>query len=141
MELKHCNGCDTDKPLSDFHRRYERPIGYRSKCKECCNINRKKHYEADKKSGKLKETIWKRSNINITYEEYVEKYNKLEGKCEICGDEYDVLCVDHNHETEEIRGLLCTQCNLSIEGFKESPNIMKNAIKYITKYGGRNVKG
>jgi len=140
MELKHCNGCGKDKHIDDFPRRYERPIGYRSKCKKCVSVNRKKHYEADRKSGKLQESFWKRANINITYKEYVEKYDKLQGKCEICNDKLDVLCVDHNHETNEVRGLLCTKCNLAIEGLKESPEIMNSAIKYIKKYGGRNVK-
>ena len=135
MELKVCTECNQEKPLDDFPRRYERPVGVRSKCKECANALRKKHYEADKKSGKLKETIWARAGINITYNEYVEKYDANSGCCEICGDEFDVLCVDHNHTTNEIRGLLCTKCNLALEGFKESEDVLMNAIEYIKKYG------
>jgi hypothetical protein len=135
MDTKICTECGIEKPLDAFHRRYERPCGYRSKCAACVNKHRKRHYEADKKSGKLKEQIWARSNINISYEEYIEKYNDVDGCCEICGTQFDVLCVDHNHDNGEIRGLLCTKCNLGLENLKESEEVLVNAIKYLAKYG------
>lgn len=139
MKTKVCTECGIEKSYDDFHCRPERPIGIKSKCKVCSNKLRKKHYDADKKSGKLKEIIWSRAGINITYEEYIDKYNTAKGCCEICGKQFDVLCVDHNHQTNEIRGLLCTLCNLAIENFDESVKNMNNAIKYLKKYGGRNV--
>ena len=139
MELKVCTECNQEKPLDAFPVRYDRPVGVRSKCRECANALRKKHYEADKKSGKLKEIIWGRSGINIAYDEYVNRYNDLDGRCEICKKQFDVLCVDHDHRTGKIRGLLCTPCNLAIEHLDESIEIMNNAISYMNTYGGRNV--
>jgi len=83
--------------------------------------------------------MWKKSGIDITYEEYKKRYDRLEGCCEICKEEFDALCVDHNHSTGKIRGLICTPCNLAIDHLKESPDIMNNAIDYIKFYGGDNV--
>ena len=138
MKYKVCTKCKVNKPHSDYHSRPERPIGIKPRCKECSNLARKDFYNKDKQSGRLRETIWARQNINITYDEYLSRYNFLDGRCEICKDPHDVLCVDHNHTTGEVRGLLCTPCNLAIENLQESVVIMERAIKYIQQYGGKN---
>lgn len=57
------------------------------------------------------------------------------GKCAICGTHQDTmerrLSVDHNHETGEVRGLLCSSCNLGLGAFLDSPALLKNAILYL----------
>lgn len=45
-----------------------------------------------------------------------------------------VLCVDHNHKTGEIRGLLCGLCNSGIGHFKDKIKLLKKAIKYLENY-------
>jgi len=40
-ETKHCNGCDTTKPVSEFYARGEGKPGYRYRCK-ACDIARRK---------------------------------------------------------------------------------------------------
>ena len=138
--MKLCSGCNQEKAFTEFHKRNDRPCGYKNYCKDCANERRKEYYNRDKESGALKEMIWRRAGINMTHEAYVKRYEELDGCCEICDTKCDVLCVDHNHETGEVRGLLCTPCNLAIENLQESVEVMRNAIKYIQKYGGRNVK-
>lgn len=39
--------------------------------------------------------------------------------------------VDHCHETGEVRGLLCGQCNKALGGFKDSPEILERAKEYL----------
>ena len=57
------------------------------------------------------------------------------GKCAICGKVQEELgkslAVDHNHETMEVRGLLCASCNLGLGAFSDSPILLKNAIRYL----------
>lgn len=43
------------------------------------------------------------------------------------------LCVDHCHETGEVRGLLCSKCNTAIGMFQEDINVMYRAIEYLSK--------
>lgn len=135
MQSKVCNGCGENKPISEYHKRPERPIGIKPRCKQCSNIARKKQYDKEKESGVLKNKLWKRDGINMNIVEYTEKYNAVDGKCEICNQRFDVLCVDHRHTDGVIRGLLCTFCNLALANFKDSETNMNNAIKYIKKYG------
>ena len=59
-----------------------------------------------------------KQKYNLTEEQYVALVLKHHGKCGICGMEPSgvwhgdrKLCVDHNHETGEVRGLLCNKCN------------------------------
>ena len=135
MQHKVCNGCGESKLVSEYHRRPERPIGIKARCKQCINEARKKHYDKEKESGVLKNKLWKRVGIKIDIAAYTEKYNAVDGKCEICNQKFDVLCVDHRHSDGVLRGLLCTPCNLALANFKDSEVNMKNAIKYLEKYG------
>jgi hypothetical protein len=80
---------------------------------------------------------WLKRNYNITFEEYNKLFAEQEGKCAICGvhqnDLKKKLSVDHNHETGEIRGLLCNSCNLSLGHAKEDTKILLKMIDYLNK--------
>lgn len=51
----------------------------------------------------------------LTIEQWQEMFSKQNGCCKICGKHQSqfksTLCVDHNHITGEVRGLLCPSCN------------------------------
>jgi len=41
------------------------------------------------------------------------------------------LCIDHNHETNKIRALLCRTCNSGLGMFKDSLGLLRNAGQYL----------
>lgn len=49
------------------------------------------------------------------------------GKCKIC----DKLHVDHNHETGQVRGLLCSSCNTSLGLIQEDRVVIMRMLKYL----------
>jgi hypothetical protein len=64
------------------------------------------------------------------------------GVCAICGkEEYSKdrignikqLCVDHDHTTGKIRGLLCNNCNRGLGFFQDSSEYLKSAIAFLNK--------
>lgn len=75
-------------------------------------------------------------NLKRRYGLTLDQYHKLlddqNGVCAIClRSENRYLAVDHCHETGEIRGLLCTHCNLSTLGHPLEK--LQRAVEYLTK--------
>lgn len=78
-----------------------------------------------------------RYQFGITLDEYRAKESEQEGKCAICGCACPTgrsLAVDHNHETGEVRGLLCANCNRAIGLLKEDPDRLLAAAAYLLRY-------
>jgi hypothetical protein len=72
----------------------------------------------------------------MTIEDYDTMLNEQGHKCKICGQDYDPkkpLCVDHCHNTNEVRGLLCNNCNTLLGMAQDSIDVLFNAIAYLEK--------
>lgn len=54
-----------------------------------------------------------------------------QGRCASCGDEVEKFDVDHNHETDRVRALLCHPCNVVIGYAFEDPMRLLKAAIYI----------
>ena len=112
---------------------------YRIDHKEKLNTY-KKQYGIDNKEKLAKQSrkLLLLKCYNITPEEYDKIYKQQEGKCDICGTHQSKfktrLHVDHNHETGEVRGLLCYKCNMILGYSNDDIKILEYAIKYLIKY-------
>ena len=53
------------------------------------------------------------------------------GRCAICNDPMRPPCVDHDHATGEVRGLLCLRCNTAIAFLRERPALFTAAVAYL----------
>lgn len=74
----------------------------------------------------------------LSPERYLKMYNRQEGKCKICGKKLpdgEYLHVDHVKGTQKIRGLLCAECNKGLGFFKDSPDNLREAAKYLEENG------
>lgn len=88
---------------------------------------------------------WKRNHPNhnrkwrygITDEQYQQLLAEQNFVCAICGKEERVegrsLAVDHDHETNLIRGLLCNRCNRALGLFNDDPELLKKAFEYLDR--------
>jgi len=82
---------------------------------------------------------WKKADLKrkfkITIEQYISMFEKQNGCCIICGTHQSklkkALAVDHNHDTNKIRGLLCDTCNKGLGMFHDDINHLLNAIEYL----------
>ena len=120
--MKHCNKCGTDKPLDQFSKRKYKngKMGVQSYCKECDTIWRRKYYRSHSQT---------RRRLNISDEYYAQLMNTTH--CQTCGVEMTKKCIDHDHKTGKVRGVLCNNCNRCLGLLKDDLTVVKSLIKYL----------
>jgi hypothetical protein len=96
-----------------------------------------------KPENKLKATTTRRSwarktKYNFPQELYDERLDDQGGVCAICGTDSPggrgQFHADHNHQTNQPRGVLCHNCNVALGNFKDNPELLEKAIVYLSKY-------
>jgi len=109
---------------------------YKESHKEEVSASKKAYEELHKNERGLyfKDYRLKRTH-GITLKERSIMLDKQGGKCAICGicegDTARPFCVDHDHKTGEIRGLLCHMCNVGLGYFNDDIDALQSAILYI----------
>ena len=74
----------------------------------------------------------------ITVDEFNQMLENQNFVCAICGNPESKdqrLSVDHDHETKEVRGLLCFACNAGIGFLQDSSIILDKARQYLFEKG------
>lgn len=89
------------------------------------------HHSTDRKH-------WLKKAYKITPEGYEVLFNTAKGRCEICGiSQKDLsynLCIDHDHRTGLIRGLLCKVCNQGLGMFEDKISLLILARNYLERH-------
>mgnify|MGYP001557048711 FL=1 len=73
----------------------------------------------------------------LTIETFEAMHQAQGGKCAICQTQLGEgrrLHVDHCHKTGAVRALLCDKCNVGLGAFKDSPELLRSAARYIEMY-------
>lgn len=77
-----------------------------------------------------------RLRYNITIEDYNRMINNQNSKCAICKvvehTESRKLCVDHDHNTGEVRGLLCHGCNIAVAVIEKGKDFTNSILNYLS---------
>lgn len=58
---------------------------------------------------------------------------KQKGLCAICAKEPKKACVDHDHKTGKVRGILCHRCNIGLP-YVEEMNFRISATRYLEAF-------
>lgn len=112
-------------------------------CRECSNAYHRSRYNYEQRRD---------SQLRITYGISLDEHNALrdaqDGVCAICKQPEKIrpgrskrtesiipmLHVDHNHVTGQIRGLLCSECNMALGMLHEDPKRIKALLDYARKW-------
>jgi hypothetical protein len=80
--------------------------------------------------------------LNKTYalseKEYELMLDEQAGVCAICKRENpsgERLSVDHDHTTNDVRGLLCRKCNAALGQVDDSVEILMEMAAYLKRFG------
>lgn len=84
-----------------------------------------------KRDGKLRK-------YGIDHKHYERMLKAQGGRCAICGtNDYGsrgVLFVDHDHDTGDVRGLLCSRCNMVLGFVRDDVETLRKAAEYLDGY-------
>jgi hypothetical protein len=108
-----CSMCQKVKPLREFDNNKGYKRGHHYNCKPCRHKLYKKHY------------YQRHYGVDQQFIEQLKKKQRY--RCKLCGNKRK-LVLDHDHNTDYIRGLLCTPCNVRLGWFENRKN---KILKYI----------
>ena len=136
-----CSKCDVVKPATEYYP--SRPGQLRRECKPC-HLAKVRDYRV-----KNRAVVYK-LYYGLTEERYAELFQAQGGVCAICrkpesefsahGGTVSPLQIDHDHRCcpgrkrcgECIRGLLCGRCNRALGLFKDDPDLIAAAARYLS---------
>lgn len=121
---RKCNICGRDTPFELLVKNSKRRSGYDPRCKSCRN-------DLDLKNLKTVQIF------GLSKEGYLKMLVQQGGVCAICKKtpnttEYKRrLCIDHNHLTGGIRGLLCSHCNAALGLLHDDVGLVQAVADYL----------
>lgn len=105
--------------------------------------NRENCRKAEQRNKEKRRAQRLKRYYGISFAEYQDLIEQQKGLCKICGrDPLKVFlrsssyCVDHDHETGKVRGILCGKCNAALGMLQDSPEILRKAAEYIESFKG-----
>ncbi len=98
------------------------------------------HRDQRKKNPREKYKAHEVKKYQITIDVYDQMVKQQSGKCAICltpigqlKGRWGSLCIDHDHATGKIRGLLCAPCNKGLGHYEDNPDRLRRAAEYLLK--------
>jgi hypothetical protein len=126
-----------NRKYSDEERRLRRrksSSNYYSHKEECQKRTREYYLKNQVKAILCNRNSSLKRDYGITQDDYEDMWIKQGGKCAVCERDDNNgkrFVIDHKHDTEIIRGLLCGNCNRAISLMKDNPDILEKAAKYL----------
>lgn len=128
---KVCTKCKVSKPTSEYFKCKQQKSGLRPDCKSC-NVKRSISWHRNNRLRSHGNSIKYMYGISATT--YAQMLALQNGVCAICkgtNKNGKRLSVDHCHNTNKVRGLLCHNCNMGLGYFRDTIDILKDAISYL----------
>ena len=156
--MKTCKTCGVEKTEDQFHTYVNTrngKEGLRGDCKFCAvkkardkrqadpekyRLRQKAKYQKMTEKGDIQKYHRERHLVKtygMTVADWEEMFDSQGRSCLICksNETKGSWCVDHNHNTEEVRGILCQSCNSMICWARDHPQVLLDAKKYLDEAG------
>jgi hypothetical protein len=130
---KTCPICGELKERSEYYKWKSRQDGLAAYCIPCFRERNKKWKKENPEKYKSATIATSRKiKYGISREDYAQMLVDQNNQCAICKKQIGwEAAVDHCHNTDKIRGLLCRNCNLGLGGFKDNIETIRKAISYV----------
>ena len=105
--------------------KYQNDAAHREKCKKLAKEYREKNPKKRRDAAMQK-------MYGVSPADYARLMKKQNNACAICRFGFSSTPhIDHCHATNTPRGLLCSQCNLGLGKFRDSPDCLRRAAEYL----------
>lgn len=160
--MKKCTLCEVEKAEDAFYVKDRRTGRLASRCKDCNREESRGYYRANKEVVKKRVWEYQKANPDVNArsrarrkangkrrlsdvrkyglsgEQYEALLERAGGICEICGRIPSEVsskgaCVDHCHDSNKVRGILCHPCNAALGNFRDEPDVLRAAIAYLER--------
>ena len=124
--MKTCRECRRELSESCFNKRTYKSgkTGLQHNCKECAIVIRKRYWKPH-------------SSIRLKLKLSQDEVDRLlePGECQnpACRSKDRRLCIDHNHDTEKPRGLLCHNCNTALGLLGDNTQVILGLSQYLAQ--------
>jgi hypothetical protein len=127
-----------NRKYHETHKEKRRAYSRKYRLEHIDEIN---EYNRNYRKDYRKREIWTDRRLQYQYGINLEQFDEMlglqENLCALCGDKMissRVRCIDHDHKTGQIRGIICRDCNLMLGYAKENPAILGQGIEYINHW-------
>src|SRR3990167_2167039 len=111
-----------------------------SHCAHCLQKERERPTRPQNKATYRNWYYLRRYGLSLA--EYERLFQAQGGKCAVCQTKTarttrgrtDVLHVDHNHGSGQIRGLLCLRCNRAVGLLRDSAAVAQQLVNYLKRW-------
>jgi hypothetical protein len=111
-------------------------------CSACNRARVKEHRlafrERDIEAQRGRARKHKLKEYGLTHEMFQQMVLNQHGLCAICfepfGNDPKNCCIDHDHGSDRVRGLLCKLCNMALGCFREKRPLFVRAVQYLDWY-------
>lgn len=164
MEHKLCKKCNIEKPLCEMVKKQGQYRFECKECRnkkarkrsqndpdfrEKERLRGKEKYKRDREKHLTRTRAYRNENLpfykdlhlrnkySITMDDKIKMREAQENKCVICEIIFESdkhAYVDHCHQTNKVRGLLCHKCNSGLGMFEDNVSSLERAISYLNKY-------
>jgi Recombination endonuclease VII len=130
-------------PYADKEKQREYYREYQATHRDASRQNAKRYRESNRESLRRRSRAYAKANPGKRREAFLKHRYGLtnaawgaiffgqDHRCAICRTDSAKWVTDHDHVTDEIRGILCNPCNISIGLMKDNPEALRRAAEYL----------
>jgi len=96
------------------------------------NARKRESYAANPRPPEVARRDWLWQTYGLTPETYEAMVARQKGRCALCRRRpIERLQVDHSHDAQKLRLLLCLGCNTGFGSFGDDPDLMRAGADYL----------
>lgn len=134
--MKTCPSCKETKSITEYWKN-------QCYCIPCHKEKQRKVWNSRSPKRRLEQHL--KYKYSFSFENFQVMWEEQKGNCAICSltlpdlliyeDRRRGYAIDHNHDTGEVRGILCLNCNSLLGLSGDNPKVLESAINYLNNKG------